>query len=331
MWNKLNIMKQLIFLLILITPNFLIPGCIANTSDVSDEKSEISAAQIVKKIASNENVYYVNKVITDNFDFTSIQEENDEAKGVLRSYVSSSITFIDCIFEGKVIAFRKDDKNKSHFVSFEKNLTFINSEFKEEVNFKDIAVKGIVNFSGSTFYKKANFEGGFFSYKNVYFSEAIFKDELRCQRAIFEGNVSFLKSVFEGVTSFQNALFKGNAQFGAAKFFEYTDFGSVTVNSGFFFNYADFFKKAVFSNSYLRGRTEFIQSKFNHITEFKKVVFGGKTKFTNSTFSGTINFEGSVFLLGKPITGGIIKKEGSEIILKNTFYSEQKNIILDDF
>ena len=325
-------MKQLIsYLLLLIAPNFLISGCIANTSDVPDEKSEISAEKIVKKIASNENVYYVNKVISDELDFTSIQAENDESKGALRSYVSSSITFIDCIFEGKVIAFRKDDKNKSHFVSFEKNLTFINSEFKDEVNFKETTVKGIVNFSGSTFNKKANFEGAFFSYKNVYFSEATFKDELRCQRVVFEGNVSFFKSVFEGVASFQNALFKGNAQFGAAKFFEYTDFGSVTVNSGFFFNYADFLKKAIFSNSYFRGRTEFIQSKFNHISEFKKVVFGGKTKFTNSTFNGTINFEGSVFLLGKPMTDGIIKKEGSEIILKNTFYSEQKNITLDDF
>jgi len=225
-------MKKTLFILsLLFIINGIATACTYKTPNTKDniknnsKESKITADKIIKQIQKDEPVYYKDAVISGDLDFTAIKAENDESIGEYRSYINSSITFINCSFEGKLIASRKDTDNKAnHYVTFSKNLTFINSEFKAEVNFSESNIIGIVNFAGSTFDEITSFEGAVFFSKSTFFSESNFKKELKFQRTVFEGNAEFLKCTFEGITSFQSAVLKGNAQFGATKFEQYADF-----------------------------------------------------------------------------------------------------------
>ena len=323
--NKLiNVFSSILFILLSIS-------CNSQNNSTEKEKETakietIAADKILKKIQNNESVFIANSIITGELDFTKCgKNENDEAKGSLRSYISSSVTFSYCTFENKVSGY-KNEPDCNHTVTFEKNLTFLNCTFKDEVNFKDCSVNGLTNFSGSTFQKITNFEGAYFTYKDIYFSETTFFDELKCQRIVANGNLSFFKSEFKGITSFQNARFGGDVQFGASKFLQYADFGNIIANAGFYCNYTEF-AKAIFNNSTFKQRTEFQYAKFNNYTEFKKSCFYGSTLLNNITINNIFDLENASFYSGKPVSNDIIKNENSQINFKNTTFIESKNLI----
>ncbi|MCK4663336.1 MAG: pentapeptide repeat-containing protein [Bacteroidales bacterium] len=321
-------MKQTKLLLIIFILIFVKTGCVADNK--VHKKEIIQATEILKKINKSEQIKYVNVVVKGDLDFTSANNKVIIAKGLIRVYISSPVTFVNCKFEGKVSAYKKDENDNLNYCIFEKNLTMINCEFNDEVNFRETNFSGAVNFSSSSFDKKIIFEGAVFNNKDNYFTDCYFKDEFRGQRIFVKGNISFLKSTFVNKARFQRAVFKGNAQFGAVKFLEYTDFGSITVQNGILFNHSDFSKKAKFNNSILYGRTEFMHCQFSLIAEFKNVLFYGPVKFTETNFQDNLDLENSKFLLGIPETKDAVLPDSSKINLNNTQYSIFKNLKISE-
>jgi len=98
------------------------------------------------------------------------------------------------------------------------------------------------------------------------------------------------------------------------------------VNGAVYFNYAEFFKQAIFDNGTFFGRFEFIQSIFHYIAEFKNNTFYGKTKFTQANFGGKTFFDNSVFYNGKPNTEDIITTKDTDFTLENTIYIESQKL-----
>jgi len=296
---------------------------------------KISATQILKELEKGKSLNYKGKTISGDLDFTQFENNNVVSPGFVSVFIENSLTFDECVFEGKIICYReeksKDEKVIIYRCVFSKNLTFTNSQFKEEVVFRQIEVANLVNLSNSQFDKALSLEGALLKGRDNYFVEAKFSDEIRFQRAVIQGNISFLKATIAGVARFQGAKFIGEAQFGAVKFGAYADFGGINANQHIFFNYADFAKQAIFSNSNFSQRSEFVQAVFHGICEIKNSVFYGKTTFEGSTFNSELWLDKSGFFLGKPATKDVSINKVDNLKMAETYIFGQTQIKNEDF
>ncbi len=292
--------KRLTYTILLIFVCFFY-SCRENTD-------KISAKEIIQQINNNERVTILNKTITGDLDFSAVKNANFESLGIIRAYVNASISFINCKFTGQVKACRSEGEKiekLSFYTRFDKNLTFINCQFHQEVNFNEADIVGTANFSSSIFYKKASFEGLFMRNKENYFSEAIFKNTLQMQRIYSLGNLNFLKAEFDGITSFQNAVFVGDIQLGAIKASKAFYFDKIKTHKGLYFTYADFSGTFSANNCNIGGKADFQATKFQNKFSMKNTVFYGKSRFNKASFYDTLMVNNLKFQTGKPDTTNI--------------------------
>jgi len=322
-------MRSQVLLTLMLVVSFC--GMVCTTNGISSTKDEITSASLMKIISKGKDVVFKDKIITGDLDFSSLADQYLESKSTMRVQIESSITLVNCVFQGHVVATKTDTNGGRYAVTFGKNLVFLDCEFQKEVNFSDVVVWGAVNFSGSLFRQKTSFEGAVFQTNDVYFNNTTFQDEVRCQRLWCNGNLNFLHANFQGITSFQQAIVRGLLQFGDAQFVKYTDFGSMQVHEGVFFNAAAFNDRVQFNNSIFAGRIEFIASRFISDAQFRNIIFNGRVQFSKAEFRTKFTLENSVFNFGKPETDNIVKYENTEIILDNAIYNEFKQIQLNDF
>ncbi|MBN1186090.1 MAG: hypothetical protein JXB49_27660 [Bacteroidales bacterium] len=292
---------------------FIVPSCASPSTYYDDE---IEAADIIKKLKKGENILINDVTINGDLDLTTIQPGYPESKGVIRYNISSSLAFLNCNFTGKIIGYRNDGKF-AHVVICEKNLTFLNCEFQDEVIFKEAIIQGVVNFGNSKFNHQAIFTGASFNARYNYFNESFFKDKAYFQGILCNGSINFMKAEFVGIGYFQNAAFASMAQFSNVKFFQNTDFSLVSFKGGCMFNYALFSGKAIFSSSSINQRGDFIEVHFKGETNFKRARIDCELKFTNSVFSNDLIFNDARFIFFKPDTEQTIFENDAKIEMVN--------------
>ncbi len=212
------------------------------------QSSSTNAIEIIKKIKAGENINFSNIRIKGDIDFTLISPEYQESAETYRSEINSAIYFENCIFEGKVIAFKMDDKKNLHFVNFNKNLSFVNCQFTNEVSFRDIIAEGTINFVASKFHETVSFEGAIFKSVNISFAGTEFNEKTKFQRTYFFGNANFIKSKFNESVSFQHSEFSKEMNFRSCIVSGNCDFGSISSNESAYFNYASFNSETIFNN-----------------------------------------------------------------------------------
>jgi len=130
--NPVNIKLMTYLFSLLILLNF---AC-SPKSDPMDNLKEL--------IKSGKDVYVENADFSGDIDLTAFLQKNLISEGVYGAKTSSSITFNNCRFNGKVIAFRTEN-NASTMVSFLSNLSFINCQFNFEVNVRGCSILGTEN------------------------------------------------------------------------------------------------------------------------------------------------------------------------------------------
>ncbi len=288
-------MKNLLsFSIILLFTGFF-HACTVKAKDTS-----VNGAKIIKLIEKNKNIFFKDIEIDGDIDFTQIKNPSIESSGTYRVYVQSSITFVNCTFNGKIIAYSVNENKVKTFTTFAKNLSFQACTFKKEIIFSETAVEGIVNFSSSTLEKLADFQGFNFKYKDNYFTDVKFKAEAKFQRISCYGNINFKSSVFNENVSFQKSLIKGNFSLGATTYEKYADFSSIFVLRNANFNYAKFNGKLTFNNSLFNNKSDFNNVVFNKDASFKKVQFRGQTRFNETKAKSNINFDNAIFSIEKP-------------------------------
>jgi uncharacterized protein YjbI with pentapeptide repeats len=248
-------------------------------------------------IKSGKDVYIENADFTGDLDLTTFLEKNLISEGVYQAKTSSSITFNNCRFNGKVIAF-KTMNNASTVMTFLSNVSFINCHFSNEVNFRGSSILGRTDFTKSVFDKKVSFEECTF-YQNAYFNGCTFNDELRFQNASFIKNANFSNTKYQKVASFQSATFNSGLQFLVATFYQFADFSLIKCKDDVFFNYSEFNDKSNFSNSSFAGSTNFMNVRFTN-AEFKDCLFIGELNLLKATLTQFLDFEHCHFITKKP-------------------------------
>ncbi|MFC2134328.1 pentapeptide repeat-containing protein [Bacteroidota bacterium] len=230
----------------------------------------VNAGDIIKQIDEGQSVKYENVTITGDLDFTRINDsDNDRSKRKKRSwvdrivsfghngsnevlyYVEVPVEFINCTFEGGVIAYYHDDyeelthnvvffedvvfkgcefsdASEFKYVRFEKNADFSNNVFREEALFKYAEFSEPISFAGSKFYDDANFK---------YTS---FDEYVDMSTTYFKREANFKYTDFPYGVSYENAVFDGNANFKYASFDEPSNLDGVEFNDDVDFKYTDY-------------------------------------------------------------------------------------------
>lgn len=257
-------------------------------------------------IENGKDVFFKDMTFDQDIDFTQFKA-NLISEGVYQVRISSSVTFQNCIFKGKVTTYRKDDDNTITLTSFQSNLSFIGCTFHNDVSFRASSILGRTDFTSTSFLKTANFEECTF-FQNAYFRASTYHEELRFQNAVFMQKANFLNAEFDVTASFQQATFHSEAQFSSAKFIGYADFGLISCHGNFFANYAIFENRAIFNNGFYNGQVDLISINFKQC-EIKNCRFYGETRFLKSTVEEHLAFDNSYFLLGLPDISSFDKKK----------------------
>ena len=248
-------------------------------------------------LKSGKDVYIENVDFSSDLDLTAFLDKNLISEGYYQAKTSSSVTFKNCTFNGKLIAFRTEN-NTSTVMNFLSNLSFINCHFSDEVNLRGSSIVGRTDFTKSVFDKKVSFEECTF-HQNAYFNGCTFNDEVRFQNAFFMKNCNFSNTKYQKVASFQSATFNSGLQFLVATFYQFADFSLIRCKDDMFFNYSEFNNQCNFSNSSFSGSTNFLNVRFTN-ADFKDCLFIGELNLSKATLAKFLNFDNSYFITKKP-------------------------------
>ncbi len=165
--------------------------------------NRVNADKIINKINRGENIYYKDTTIIGKFDFTKIKGTDREDINIHRSYVNSGITFINCVFEDNVIAYKKSGSDY-YKVMFQRNVSFRGSTFKKIARFRATQFMGKAIFRDVVFKHNANFRSAQFV-GNANFKNSKFNRNAIFNNVQFIGRVSFKDTTFRRNESFDNA------------------------------------------------------------------------------------------------------------------------------
>lgn len=224
-------------------------------------QSRVDAKDILKGIDEGKAISYRNAEIVGDLDLTSIQDkeaDNNNRRSrnsteVFWYHVRSPLTFVDCTFNGDVVAYFHDErKNETH-----------NAVFHDDVSFQGCEFQGKSAFKYSKFFEGADFS------KTTYRKEALFK------YAEFSTEVSFAGSHFAEVANFKYTEFPRKADFANAKF---TD---VAI-----FKYTEFPRGVSFKNSIFQGDADFKYTEFSEPFDFDGTEFQDSVDFKYTKLEG---------------------------------------------
>lgn len=213
----------------------------------------ISGEQIIVMLNEGKDINLKNTRITGNLDFSKLTDQEVEQKEKstyapnYRCHVRNQLSFDNCTFEGKVLAFLsvEDEVNRNY-----KENTLFNTDFHAAVVFKDCTFAEDAFFKYSHFYESATFTGSNFT------EEALFK------YTKFSEIANFTDCEFGDTADFKYTKFKENANFTSARF---TDFAN--------FKYTEFPNESRLTNAVFERKADFKYAEFSRDTDLTGVEF----------------------------------------------------------
>ncbi|MFH1118342.1 MAG: pentapeptide repeat-containing protein [Bacteroidota bacterium] len=309
-------MKKLIVLLVVSL--FLTTGCRPDNLPVTN--NGISSGTIIKSIDKGKAVVVQGKIITDDLDFTSVKKTGIFSSSVRIAEIGVPVTFLDCIFMGRVTTNGQKDKSQI-FTRFGSVITFEACDFRDEADFSNCTVEGMVNFTGAIFREKALFNNVTFNGRQVYFTAFSSEKLFSMQESVINGSADFFKGKVTGKISFQSTDFRGTARFSDMDCNGKSDFSLANFRSDALFTYANFGGDFRMSDVNVAGRLDLISVSFNSGAWLTNAVFSGKVNLTKSVARAVFDLSGSVFMHGKPVTEEFSIEETGQLITKGAKFA----------
>lgn len=283
--------------LIVIGVMWLLSACRGGSSDTL--RNSMDASAIVKLLDKGKPVQITDRIITGDLDFSSL-------KGVCRVGSNQSmvkidvpVTFVRCIFLGKVRATHPDGDRMVNTV-FGANLTFEACDFRAEADFSNCTVNGMANFSGAKFRETAMFNNAWFGGPTSYFGLIKAEKNFLMQQTTFVGNADFLNASFQGKASWQSTDFRGTAQFSNTQFEGKADFSMSGFRNDVWFNYASFDADARFLNCKFATRCDMVSIKTKENFLLNESSFAGQARFDRSEMEKLFDLSQVAFYAAKP-------------------------------
>lgn len=222
-------------------------------------QTTVDAKDVIAKINRKETITYQNTIITGDLDLTNLanrKEVRDGGWGDQEQYLSVvevPLSFKNCTFRGKFLAYRTEDQDKKR--QRINNIVY-NTDFTEAVTIEGCQFEGDAAFKYSNFQQRAIFTD------NTFRSEAIFKytkfrNAVNFSNSTFRGYADFKYTKFDESSAFQNARFERQADFKYTTFDEGVDFQRATFSGNADFKYTNFPRGTTFDNARFSGSTDF--------------------------------------------------------------------------
>ncbi len=256
----------------------------------------MKASDILKRLRKGENIQVFNAMIEGDLDFTEASSPALTSQNQFTSDIAQHISFFNCVFSGKVIAYKKViDKNAFFYrTRFGGNLCFFGCDFHNIVNFRNATVYGDVYFPNCQFFNDASFDWMLINGTQVNFVSATASKKFDFSNTVVRGNISFM-----------DAKFAEDASFPGLKA-EDLNFNNISVGGQFrlseskisgiiMFNYAMVEGETLLSYSKFDDKVNIIQSTFEGDFSIQESVFFGKTKMNRSIFKKNIITENAIF------------------------------------
>ncbi|HEX8331846.1 MAG TPA: pentapeptide repeat-containing protein [Segetibacter sp.] len=238
---------------------------------LSIAQTTVSAESIKAKINANSPIALSNVHITGDLDLTKLanmklvpQKDSESMSKTFVSTVTSPVSFTNCTFTGNVLGYFNPDNVKGNLnlsmkessevynTNFEALVAFENCTFEKEVAFKYSEFKNKLSFAGSKFNDEATFKYTKFT-QGPNFAGADFK------------NIAIFKYVeLPGGFDFSNAVFNNQADFKYAKFLSNGSLANARFRSSSDFKYANFSNAVNLKGTRFEGATDFKYTKRNN-------------------------------------------------------------------
>ena len=220
----------------------------------------VDAKDILARINQKEAISYQNTIITGDLDMTGLanrkEVRNGDWGGDQKNYLSTvdvPITFKNCTFKGKFLAYRTEDNDRK-LLSW--NNTVYNANFTEAVTIEDCQFEEDAAFKYSTFSQRVSFSGNTFR-DGALFKYSKFDEPADFSGSTFRGYADFKYTKFNESSFFRNVAFEHPADFKYTKFDERVDFSQARFNSSADFKYTHLPRGTNFSNTRFEGSTDF--------------------------------------------------------------------------
>ena len=132
----------------------LIGLCMLVSSCSQAEQKEMKAKDLLKVLEKGKSLEIANVIILDDLDFTTLENEQMLSANQVQVVVPENVFFYNCIFMGKVTTSGTkaiSSKEVQKQMKFEQNFVFQNCDFRGEVNFDNLIVKGQFSLEKSKF------------------------------------------------------------------------------------------------------------------------------------------------------------------------------------
>lgn len=229
----------------------------------------VSANDIMAAINRKQTISYQNITIVGDLDLTNLANRREIRDGSWRggaqmflSTVDVPITFRNCTFKGKFLAYRAEPEEERKLINM--NDKVYNTDFTEAVIIEGCQFTDNAAFKYSTFSQQAMFINNTFQ-EVALFKYSKFRNAADFSGSTFRGHADFKYTMFDEAASFQKVTFDRYADFKYTKFDERVDFGQ-----------ARFTSIADFKYTQLPRDTNFGDTRFNGSSDFKYATLDGR-------------------------------------------------------
>lgn len=210
-------------------------------------QTRIKASDIIAQINAGKPVEYTDAIIEGELDLTNLENRRLERSAdtwlgfggneTYESTVEVPIKFINCTFEGDVLAYYHLERHhETYLAHFEKDVIFNRCTFKRDSEFKYSEFNAAASFAGSTFTHEANFKYAEFSVGPV-FRSVLFDDGACFKYTEFPRETSFEKATFHGLADFKYSKFRSPLNLAGTSFRGHEDFKYTKIDGRSFTTY----------------------------------------------------------------------------------------------
>ena len=263
----------------------------------------IEAKDIIKQINKGKNIQLVDKIISDDLDFTKIEDRCADANGSMQHSVKPEILFVKCVFLGKVTCSSREGKI-SHQARFDNNLSFRACDFRNTVDFNYTSIGGSLNLAQSVFRENADLNSIFVKGSGVQLWEVKAEKGFSMVDLRTLGGVNMMDAQFK-----QNCMLQSmqctNLQFSNVVCESLLDLSMSNVKGRALINYGQFSGSVLMNNVHME-ELDMLSCKFGKELQLDESVILGKSRFNQSQFEG-LSTNNCYFLIEPLFEGSNIK------------------------
>lgn len=279
-------MKKSIFFIIF---SLLLSSC----SFAKKDDKMMSSNDIINLINKGEHVQIFDKIITDDLNFTKVQNQAIDGNANLTHIINSDIVFVKCVFLGKVFAYNKD--KITHKTRFEGDVTFRTCDFRATTDFTNAVFNGNLNMSQSKFREKATFNGIHVKGSSTHFWEMLAEKDFNMIKSLTNGSLNFMDAHFQGMCNLQGTDCN-NLQFSTVQCDSTLDLSLSSFRGKVMINYGEFNGLVSLSDCQATAPFDIINCQFSDLFEINNTTFWGKTRFNSTKFKSNVEADNCYFL-----------------------------------